>query len=297
MARDGKQQLEVDFQPFLRLGKYLPEEFMAVAEELLFLVSAYGMSKAPSEPTNEEELGQFFAHVHDGWKEAQVRIAELLTDALARQAAAQADEKEQHRQRNKKGQLEAKRKSHQIRVEIHLLRRTLDVALWTIVQGEHSTLRRLFVVDGNNSLSGKNIAEAMPVANEINEKPLAMAICTDMLSMVHVGDLVVIDRESGEITFVELKSGHKNYVISKAAEFAVESECQAFAHFATADFDQKDAKHYERVKRQAKRNQAIVKTIRDEGGVDQNTGAKVQIEAMGMPPSSGRTPSWSATSS
>ena len=105
MTRDGKQQLEVDFQPFLRLGKYLSEEFMAVAEELLFLVGVYGMSKTPSEPTNEEELGQFFAHVHDGWKQAQVRIAELLTDALARQAAAQADEKEQHRQRNKKGLL------------------------------------------------------------------------------------------------------------------------------------------------------------------------------------------------
>jgi hypothetical protein len=284
MSANHHHNLEWEFRPFVRPGKFLSSEFMATAEELLFLVSFYGKSKITSAPTSKEEFKLFCSHVHDGWKQAQSRIAELLTDAIVRQEEAKANKKRQHQQRSKSGQLEAKRKAQEIDLEILFLRRMLDVILWTILNGEHSTLRRLFVVDGNNSLSAKNIEQGMQAATEINANPLSIAICSDMLSMVHIGDLVVLDVEAGELKLVELKSGEKNYVISKAAEFAVESECLAFENFFTADFNEKDAKHYERAKRQVKRNKAVVATIQAESGIDQNTGAHIRINSMQMPP-------------
>jgi len=275
--------MALEFKPFLRLAKYLPEEFMLIAEELLFLVGHHGNSLTPSEPSNAEEWRQFIGRVHDGWKQAQTKIASLLIDALARDAVASANIKEKHRLRDKTGQLEAKREAHRIAIEILVLRRMLDVILWTIVQGEHATLRRLFIVDGTSSLSAKNINDAMPVADSINSEPLLMAVCTDMLSLVHVGDLLVSDRLKGGFSFIELKTGAKNHEMSKAAEFAVQSGCQAFDEFVRADLNQKDIKHYERVKRQAQRNKQIVDTIMNEGGTDQNTGATVLISSLPGP--------------
>lgn len=37
------------------LGKYLSDDFLKLAENWLFLVSAYGISKTPSQPTTKEE--------------------------------------------------------------------------------------------------------------------------------------------------------------------------------------------------------------------------------------------------
>jgi len=268
---------EQQFQPFLRLGRYLPDDFLKATEELLFLVSAYGKSKTPKQPETREQYFEFTAHVHDGWKQAQRRIAALLTDALSRRDAATANEKVQHRLRNRDGQLLAKRASSLVRIEINILRRILDTVLWTIFAAEHSTLRRLFVVGGKSNLSAKNIADAMPTAERFNVNPQQIALCTDILSIVHVGDLLVANRETGAVDFVELKAGDKNYKISKIAEFAVKSGCERFEGFATAGFDETDMEQFQRVKRQTERNQTIMTAIHSEGGIDHNTGIEVKI--------------------
>lgn len=265
------------WRPFLRLGKYLTEEFLKLAEHWLFLVSEYGMSKTPTEPKSKEEWQAFFVQCHDGWKQAQTEIASFLIDALDRLEKTRQTQKEQHRLKNKEGQRQAKFLLHQIGLEISVARRMLDTILWTILHGEHATLRRLPVVGGQHSLSVANIKEAMRVADQLNADPLTIALSTDMLSLVHVGDLLVANRKTGEVTFVELKAGEKNAQIASFAEFAVRSGCGHFEQLATADFDQTDKKHYERVKRQAVRNETIMSTIRNEGGIDPNTGATVVI--------------------
>ena len=124
---------------------------------------------------------------------------------------------------------------------------------------------------------GQGPLKGFRVADDFNVNPLVMAISTDMLSFVHVGDLIVVDAEAGTRQFVELKSGNKNIEIATAAEFAIRSDCQKFEQMATADFDEADRKHYERVKRQVKRYNTIMATIRNEGGIDPNTGDQVVI--------------------
>lgn len=271
------------WRPFLRLGNYLTEDFLNLAESWLFLVSAYGVSKTPEKPTTRDEWLRFLAHCHDGWKQAQTQIATFLTEALDRRTHARSEEKEQHRLKNKDGQKQAKARSSQIDLEIAVARRMLDVILWTIFAGDHSTLRRLQVKDGHHSLSASNIEDAMRTADQINADPLVMALSTDMLSFVHVGDLIVVNRDVGSIEFVELKAGDKNAEIAVAANFAVRNECQTFEHMATAGFNETEKKHYERVKRQAKRNETIMSTIRNEGGIDPNTGSQVVIHSAPEP--------------
>lgn len=271
------------WRPFLRLGKYLTDDFLTVAEGWLFLVSAYGISKTPTQPTTKDEWLTFFTHCHEGWKQAQQEIAAFLIEALARRAVAHANEKEQHRRKDNEGQKQAKAATKQIGLEIAVARRMLDVILWTIFAGDHSTLRRLHIDGGQHSLSATNIEDAMRVADDLNANPLVMALSTDMLSFVHVGDLIVTNRLTGLIDFIELKAGDKNAGIAAMAEFAVRSECEVFEQMVTADFGEADKKHYERVKRQAVRNETIMSTIRNEGGIDPNTGYNVVIHVTPEP--------------
>jgi hypothetical protein len=267
----------MNVRAFVPLGKHLPKEFLEVVLELHYLVSDHGIENTPVEPQTREEWLAYFAMIHDGWKEAQRRIAVLLKERLVRRSEAQADEAEQRRLRSKEGQTAAKRRLQAIGVEMLVLRRTLDVILWTIFAGEHSTLRRLFVQGGQHNLSAKNIDDAIPAAEFFNRDPQVMAVCTDMLSIVHVGDLLIANRGTGELVFSELKTGEKNLAITAAAEFAIRSGCERFEKLATASYDKADQKHYERVKRQSQRNETILNTIRDEGGTDPSTGAQVFI--------------------
>jgi hypothetical protein len=270
-------------RPFLRLGKYLDEDFLRRAEGWLFLVSGYGIGKTPVKPATKEEWLAFFAHCHDGWKQAQTEVAAFLIAALGRHTQAQVNEKEQHRLRDKAGQKQARAVLRQISLEIAISRRMLDVILWTIFAGDHSTLRRLNIEGGQHSLSATNIDEAMRTADGLNSNPLVMALSTDMLSLVHVGDLIVTNRETGSTTFVELKAGDKNASIAVLAEMSVRADCEVFEKLATAEFDETDKSHYARVKRQAVRNETIMSTIRNEGGIDPNTGNQVVIHATPEP--------------
>jgi hypothetical protein len=267
------------WRPFLRLAMYLPDDFLKLAEEWLFLVSTYGMSKTPTHPTTKDEWLAFFAHCHDGWKQAQTQIAAFLTGALARRTQAQEREKQHRQRKDKEGQKQARAQAKQIGLEITFARRMLDVILWTLFAGEHSTLRRLIVEGGEHNLSEENIAVGLHAADHFNRDPQVMALCTDMLSLVHVGDLLLANRREGSIEFVELKAGHKNAEIAAVAEFAVRTDCKLFEAAATAEYDETDRKHYERVKKQAQRNEMIVSTIQNEGGTDPNTGNRVVIHA------------------
>lgn len=211
------------------------------------------------------------------------RPATRLTDTLSSRADAKTLVKDCRSRRDRDGERTAKQTVRQLELEVKVLRRTLDVILWSILSGEHSTLRRLFVVGGVHNLSIQAIADAMPTAEVFNQDPHTIALCTDLLSQVHVGDLMVANRRTGEVAFVELKAGDKNFQISKAAEAAALSGCAMFEG-VTQNFDSADMKQYERARRQSSRNHTILNTIRNEGGTDPNTGALVKITPLEAPP-------------
>jgi hypothetical protein len=113
-------------RPYLRLVKYLPDEFVELCIELLFLVREYGISKVVPTRENPAEFPEFLAHVHDGWKEAQTRIAQHLTSFLTELNYFTRLEKEHRATRNKTGQISARQEQRRIHIQIRVLRRILD---------------------------------------------------------------------------------------------------------------------------------------------------------------------------
>lgn len=270
-------------RPYLRLAKYLPEDFIDLCEKLLFLVREYGIAKLKPDLDNPKERLKFLQYVHDGWKDAQTQIATHLVELLNEQAKIATLAKAYRKTGDRKGQASVRSDLHRVKLQIAVLRRTLDVVLWTIFKDEQSTLRRLFIKDGQNNFSIKNIDDAMPFANEINKNPNLIAVSTDILSLVHLGDFIVKDVTDNSIKFIELKSGEKNIKISKAAEFSAKSGCEEFDRGVRAGLNKVDVEHFDRAKRQAERGIAITDTIKNEEGVDQNTGDIIKIHTLGEP--------------
>lgn len=266
------------------IGRALSQEFLSEAEDLLYLVLSYGIENVKDPLKSKERYLEFTAAVHDGWKQAQLRIAALLIAAIARRDAARDQKAIHRRKKDKAREGEASNAVDLADMEIAILRRIMDVVLWTICGGDHSMMRRLFVIGGHSNFSAKNIEDALPVAASYNKDRYQVALCTDMLSYVHVGDLLVSDAKSGTITFVEIKTGEKNMAITRAVNFALDSECGLFEHLTTEQLSQVDRAQYNRVKRQAIRNQTIVDTVRNEGGTDPNTGAIVSVLKTDDPP-------------
>ena len=281
--RETNESMDAKFRPFLRLAKFLSDDFMRQADEWLFLVGHYGASKMSLPPNTLAEWIEFFTHCHDGWKRAQSQIADFLRGALTQEAQLQKEMKEHHRAKDREGQKDAREKAKRVDLEIKIARRMLDVILWTILKGEQSTLRRLVVQGGEHNLSAQNIEDVLPTLEDLNAQPMVMALSTDMLSRVHVGDVLKMDLDTGRIEFLELKSGEKNAQIASTADFAIQSQCEHFEALATAEYSKTDRKHYERVKKQAQRNSTILATIRDERGEDPSTGHKVTITDLGKP--------------
>jgi len=285
LISDQKNSANTKFmRPYLRLSKYFSEEFVELSIELLFLVRDYGVSKTNDVIKSPENTVTFLYAIHDGWKIAQKKIANALIDALRSLEELKRQRKENRGRWKSEQYSENDRAIYVANLQINVLRRMLDIILWTIFACEQSTLRRFYISGGENNLSIANINEAMQVADDINVDEGTIAICTDMLSQVHVGDLLVRSFSPSKTYFVELKSGEKNVAFSQAAKFAVDSQCEHFEKIFTSNLNSADRKHFERAKRQFSRANTISQTVQNEKGLDPNTGAQVYILPLNEPP-------------
>ncbi|TXT41452.1 MAG: hypothetical protein FD135_238 [Comamonadaceae bacterium] len=280
LSMDKQQQR---LQPFLKLGSYFTEPFRILVEEVLFLVREYGVSQfnllTLSAPPSLDDRLKFAAHVHDGWKRAQHLISERLIANLELRNDYRKQIKQLHGQRKGEEKTKITAEILRLRLEIAVLRRLFDVMPWTMLQGEHSTIRRLQTPGGEHNLSAKNIRDAIPTADQFNKDPHTIALCNDISSFIHVGDLLVFDVKNQHRAFVELKSGSKNILFSRAAAHAVHMGDDALEEKFKSKLDPTDLAHYLRSRKQHERGSAITSTIKNEGGVDPNTGAKVSIHS------------------
>jgi len=286
MARkleSNEDKIRQRMKPFAVFGASLNDDFKQLIERLLFLIREHGISQFKPTPGNREEWLHFAALVHDGWKQAQTIIAEKILRNLTLRDQALLKVKEHHRLKNAAEKEKSIVEASRLQLEIKVLRRILDSIPWAIFKGEHSTIRRLSVRGGQSNLSAQNILDTLPMAHHYNEDPSKVAICTDITSFIHVGDILLADVNAGNVGFVELKSGEKNIALSHAAAFAVESECSAYEMHLKSSLTPTDVQHFDRAKKQLARGNSVVNTINNEGGTDHNTGLEIKICPIARP--------------
>ncbi|WP_219952675.1 hypothetical protein [Dickeya zeae] len=262
--KDKKDQIHRTFRPFINLwGQHSPE-FNELIKTLMVLIRQGDNDK--SRNTRTEPIENFKC-VLSGWKRAQKIITDELIIRISRVEELEKEKKSAHSHKNYEMKQKCIRDVKRTKSEITILRRCIDSIVWTMLNNEHSSIRRLPINGNPDNLSVFNIHDSMTVADQINSDPMAIAVISDITTFVHTGDLLALIPHNG-IALIELKSGKKNIEFSKAAEFSVLSECPNFDEFYTKEFNKKDLKHYQRTKRQFKRAQNVIEAIETGKGFD-----------------------------
>lgn len=269
-------------RPFISTWKRMSPDFILLINKLMFLIRRYGIDKVGEEYAIKHQA-EFISAVHEGWKKAQKIIAAEVILRLEEISSLIAQSKDFHRKKNSNEKMRCLSESHKKQYEIKVLRRFIDSIAWTLFDGEHSTIRRLSLPDGNDNLSKNNIIDSMIAADSINKNLTSMAIISDLTTFVHAGDLVVCEIGKG-IGLVEVKSGDKNIAFSHAAQFSVKQKDSSFDEIYTKNFNKKDIKHYSRTKKQWERLINISNTINKGCGYDYYRKEQVIIDDNGYIP-------------
>lgn len=264
-------------RPFIPLSNVLSKEFKKLCKRLLFLIRENGISRIEPNLDNREEWLTFAKYVHEGWKEAQSIIIDRTIRNLNEIDILKAEYKDACRSKDRPLGLTIKNKINALQVENSVMRRMIDSIAWAMLHFEHSTIRRLIVKGAHTNFSAQNIKDSIPTLSLYNQNDHHIAICCDLTTFIHVGDILLYDAKNGRTLFVELKSGDKNIALSGLATIAIEAKCKAFENELKKELSETDNKHFERLRKQAKVGKTVVDTINNEKGTDHNTGAGVTI--------------------
>lgn len=273
-------------EPFGSLSINFDEPFKKLVIDLIFLIREHGINKLnPDLKKGPDEYLKFVGFVHEGWKSAQRLIIERLIEGIEEIKRLEIKKKSAHQSKNKALKNEIIDNIESIGLQNFLLRRFIDAIAWSMLKFEHSTIRRLSSKGATDNMSIATLKEGLEYADSANKDPLTMALITDATTFIHTCDIITVNPTKGT-QFIELKSGDKNFEMSKAAQFAVKSKCEKFSELYTSDLTDKDKKHFERSKRQLDRADTIIGVINTGKGKDHNTGATVTISEVESAPES-----------
>ncbi|MDG3820681.1 hypothetical protein L5B88_27150 [Pseudomonas aeruginosa] len=274
--------MEEKMRAFVRIGLHLTDEFKDLSEELMSLLREHGRTKAPLE-SDRSNIHAYMSAVHEGWKNAQNLVLDRLIHNFYELNLLNEDKVKFHKLKDRAQKSECIRLIELIALENLILRRYIDAIVWTVLDCEHSSIRRLPMRGGVDNLNLESLIYIREALLPMNKDPLVIAIASDLTTFIHSGD-VIRRRVGGGVEILELKKGKKNIDISKSAKFAVESQCPHFDEVFLSGRSEKDKQHYFRAKKQIKRMADVVNTINTGEGVDGLTGMPLRISQTNTSP-------------
>ncbi|MCE4069661.1 MULTISPECIES: hypothetical protein [Pseudomonas] len=277
------EEIEARVKVFAPLGPILDSEFSALLSRLLFLLREYGISKVKPDVNNQENHLEFAKYVHEGWKIAHSEIAEKIVFYLGEIDKLEEQKKSNHKKKNAKEKQDCIKQIEILHARIKILRRFYDSIVWMFLFGEHSSIRRFVSAKGKDNLSPGTIAEAEEYLQHANADSNTIAICSDITTFIHSGDVLQFNIKSG-LSLIELKRGEKNKQLAEAAEFSVASGCPHFVELFSQDLNSKEKKQFERVIKQLDIAKKIVTVIKEGKGKDINSDATISTPEVNIPP-------------
>lgn len=94
-----------------------------------------------------------------------------------------------------------------------LWRKVNDAIVWHLVGHRGHIIRRWCGYRPRPNLHASNPDSIRPLLDQLNEEPLKVAVWTDATACLDVGDILLIDRATGEMNVVEVKEGKVNEAI------------------------------------------------------------------------------------
>lgn len=268
------------YKPFREFWTILSPHFVSQLHSLAKMIR--GEDPIQEQPSNDESFLAEYETCLKNWKDAQKLISFEIIFRLRDIKRLEVEKKDHHRNKDKENKEKCIDEINLKKFEILILRRCIDSLIWSILDEDHSSLRRLPINTGNDNLSEDNIIDSMVAADLINQDKHAVAIVSDMSAFVHVGDLVTFNPLDG-FQLVEVKTGKKNNELYEAAEFSVISDCPHFEENFINNMPENDVKQFNRIKRQIVRGMNVLETINTGEGFDNLHQSKVKIDEIDHP--------------
>jgi hypothetical protein len=220
------------------------------------------------EPTASDP--HFIAAAHDGWKALHLNaIGEIITIDTV---------EEKHRERPIDGRF-VQYLSH-IR---QAWRKINDGIVWQLCGGHRHLVKRLCFYRNRGHLAAANPDAALRAIETVNRQPMAIALWNDATTCVDVGDIMKYDASSGELCFIELKSGRVNAAIIDLVSKPPTDHTFAQLDALAETYGERAIAQLERVLRQEERNSQAIRLMREEKGLDPHLGRKIEIHELKTP--------------
>lgn len=272
----SKEEIDGLIRKYSGISYYFDEEFRNFVSDVVVLVREHASGQMTPVRSDKESFLKFAILVHEGWKKAQNLIADRLIFNLSQIENLSNQVTDFHMRKDYVNKKLTKISIRKLKMQNLVLRRIVDCIVWTIFRDEHSTIRRMPIVGGESNFSIENINYNMPVVNELNKNPETIAICADITTFVHSGDILKFNLREG-VQFIELKSGDKNIFLTKIAKIVSEEKSEFLLNEVRSSLADTDFKQFERIRKQFDRHSKISTTINTGKGEDHNTGATVRI--------------------
>ena len=218
----------------------------------------------------------FIKNCHDGFKKAQIEIVQIMLEIEAEADNLSLEMKKAVANKSKVLVNDIKKDLATIENKEHILRHLIDSIAWHMIKGQLYIARRLYNgVKGRKRLQRSNIESTLIAAEKINKNPFEFALITDLSAYIQAGDMLVA-KEDGALTFVEVKEGAKNRQILDIIEKLTTSNKPIPELFSNLKMDKKSLDQLDRNLKQLSHMINLTTILNNDEGLDK-TGKKVRI--------------------
>lgn len=256
------------------------DDFNKVLKELCYLTCEYGIDRI--KPSKNDTLQQikFYQLVHEGWEKAQNLATNEILSIQNEIAEIKNKIKSYNKNNNRRFSKELKSIIPILEARKRKVQFTINAIVWIVFNLKHHIVRRFYLIDGINNIENSSLFKTFEFIDKINQDPNKCAICCDLTTFMHIGDVLIIDllkKDKKSISIVELKDGVVNAKCQDILSQFYQTECPRNLFFNTFDLDKKEIKQLQRMARQQWRSSAVLSSINTGEGLDISTEKPLKI--------------------
>lgn len=153
----------------------------------------------------------------------------------------------------------------------HLWRKINDSLAWIMLGDKRHAIKRLCFYQERGPLINHNPKETFQTLTELNADPYAMAILCDATTCIDIGDVLMVNRKTGTVEFIELKHGKVNKKMMDAMD------CDRALYYFMEEYGEKGEKQILRYAKQMEKGIKALHVIKNDKGIDHITGKEMSI--------------------
>ncbi|OXA85536.1 hypothetical protein [Flavobacterium hercynium] len=260
------------------------EKFKITVREISDLAFSNAINKLRSEITknpdirkwNEKLRSKFKHFVHDGFKGAQLKLVEEISNYQKVLIENKAKLKQARITKDKTSEKDHRNQINEIENRLKILFHIGDGIAWQLFGAQVYRIRRFYINESQKTLDESNIKHALEIASVINKNPDDFALITDITNFIQISDLIVL--KDNQLGILELKEGKINDELIKLKKdlFAAGKVEEKIKEIG-GNLNPKMLEQFFRMIRQEIRMIQTVEVLNKDKGTDVKTGKEIKI--------------------